>query len=317
MEVQKEMRYVSIVRLEIFRALWRCKMRRIPLSLALFVTLLSLSMISCEQMFTSNLFSSITHVTPTAAQIAEKTPTEMQAYVSSAANIATLAENSELKTQALETLAAVYNDSTASTADKQVAAAVAADISIQTVADAAAFSSSLLGAVAGAASDSSSTSSLESTAGVIDLVNSILPADIQSEITSGSTTPPESFTTMISAFIEAKAAYTALAASLTPTTTVSDTGTATTSYSYADNAGISSSDANEIAVNALVSCVIGSITDSSGSSTPEAIAQALWSAVTDINNATKYLSIDEDAIDVSGSGTVGRLISGSSLASLF
>jgi hypothetical protein len=208
----------------------------------------------------------------------------------------TLAEDEALKDAALATLESVYTDPAASATEKQTAAATAATISIETVESASNFSSSLLGALTVTVA-SGSTEDLSSSGAVIDLLKESLGSDISGQLTS-SETPPESFVALIDAFVEAYGAYSAL-------------GESVEADGYSSDAGITESEKNGIAVNAIISFFVSSVAPSDPSMTR---AEALWAALRDPDGAGS-------ALDISGlsdmeSLSVYSLLTASSIGSL-
>jgi hypothetical protein len=311
-------------------------MKRTTIVSSMLVFLLALTLASCDSMFNTNIFAKMTHKTPSVSEIQQKSPDELKTYIASEANMTILTDNEDLKAAALDTLAAVYaSDSTASASDQQTAAVVAADISIQTVPVAAQFSSDLLASVVkGNANDLTSTdstgASVVTEASISDFVETILPSDIVSSIQSGDTTPPQTFTDLITAFASANEAYAALGSSLTPV--VSSDGT--TSYAYADGV-VDSSASSEVAVNAVIAGLITAVipataTDVNGDGkvtssdvTAAQISTALWAAMLDPANASSAISIDSSVLDsltsTDSSGTtssIAKLVLASGLGSL-
>jgi hypothetical protein len=287
-------------------------MKRTAILLSMLV-LLSLALVSCDAMFSTNIFSKATHPTPSAADMTNKTPVEMQAYVASAANLEQLAQDPALKAAALDALgygAADPPPPPATTPDDQIAAIVAADIAIRTVPVAAQFSAGILGYLVGGGSVPTDASGNTTLAGVTTLVDAILPQDIQDGIASGGAMP-QSFLDMIGAFAGANDAYNALGLGIGTT-------------GYAEGTGLSSSDKSDIAVNAVISGLISAIEPLNaavpGSPTPAEIADALWSALIDPASAGSVISIDPAAFttltDTTGTGAVANLLAASGLASL-
>jgi hypothetical protein len=263
--------------------------------------LLALLFASCEQMFTTNLFSGLTHPKPTASQITEKTAAELAKYVDSEANLKILAENPELKAAALAKLESVYEDPATPPAEKQTAAATAATISIETVESASNFSSNLLGALTASAASTSSGSSgsgMDSPTGVIDLLKDSLGEDISSQLAS-SEEPPASFKALIAAFVESYDAYAALGRS------VAESG------GYAAGADISESEKNGIAINAIIASLVVSVEPVDGSKTQ---AQALWAALRNPEGASSALKISD--MDNLKALPIYSLVTASSLGSL-
>jgi hypothetical protein len=261
-------------------------MKRTAIALSMLVLLLSMALVSCDAMFSTNIFAKMTHPTPSSADILSKTPDQLQAYTSSATNIAALSNDPELKASALTALgygASRTAPASALSATEQTAAIVAAIVSIKTVPAAAGFSASVLGTLAGGSSIP------KDTAGITSLVKSVLPKDAADSLKAGDASPPASFVAMITAFSEANAAYTALG-----------NGVVANSGSYASGLPVSSSEKSEIAVNAVLSGLIDAIVPASGADTPANVADSIWgglmgqsstfsispTAVTDLTSAT-------------------------------
>jgi hypothetical protein len=210
----------------------------------------------------------------------------------SSANVTILVDNPELKTAALDSLATTYNNpSPPSLVDKQTAAIVAADISIQTVPAAAALSSSIVGALV------NGSAIPQTDADIGPFVKTLLPADITSSL--GSPTPPASFTAMILAFSEANAAYMALG------------GQVMTQGGFVADSGLTSDQTADIAINAVISGMITAIVPTNG----ESIALVLWDA---LNGGSPAFTLDPNAITnlTSGGGAIASLVAASSLGSL-
>jgi hypothetical protein len=265
-------------------------MKQAKLLSPMIVFLVSLFLVSCDSMFSNNLFAKLTHPTPTVAEIASKTPAQMQDYISSAENLNQLADDPALKAAALANLAAVYG-SVATTVDQQTAAVVAADISIKTVPDAASLSASVQAAIiSGTKISSASPSDLAS------LIEAALPSDIKGSVVPGAAMPAN-FADMIDAYLQANAAYAALGAGVG-----ADGG-------YAPGVGLSSGDKAEIAVNALISGLVSAVVPANGNQTT---AEALWAALT---GSTDSFSIPANTFDeLTKTGPVANLVSASSLA---
>jgi hypothetical protein len=248
-------------------------------------------------MFSNNVFAKLTHPTPSVAEISAKTPAEMQTYISSAENLNQLAADPELKAAALANLAAVYGTS-ATTADKQTAAVVAADISIGTVPDAVSFSASILGGLL-----TSSSLSVGTESDLSSFIKAALPADIASSVSPGAAMP-SNFKDMIGAYLAADSAYAALGA-----------GVGADDNKYAADLGLTSSKKAEIAVNAVISGLISAVQPESGDTSPAAKAEALWAALTGDSSAFTIPSTALD--DLTKAGAIANLVNASSLGSMF
>jgi hypothetical protein len=264
-------------------------MKRATVPFPILVLLLSLSLVSCDSMFQTNLFAKLTHPTPSMADISSKTPAEMQTYVSSTENMNQLADDPALKAAALANLESVYSGG-ATTVDQQTAAIVAAEISIQTVPDAAGLSASAQAALAGGIALSDSPSDISS------LIKAALPKDIKDSVSTGAAMP-STFAAVIDAYLQADAAYTALG-----TGVGADGG-------YAAGLGISSSEKADVAVNALIAGLISAVQPTSGSR-----AEALWAALT---GGTNTFTVASGTIDemTTGTGPIANLVNQSSLIS--
>jgi hypothetical protein len=276
-------------------------------------------------MFNTNIFAKMTHKTPSVSEIEQKSPEELKTYISSDANLAILADNSDLKNAALDNLAATYTstDASVSTTDKQTAAVVAADISIQTVPVAAQFSSDLLASLVDGSVEALTSSSGEVTESTVSsFIKTVLPADVIASIDAGDATPPSSFTDLISAFVEANDAYQALGNSLQGVDTDGDGQI--DSYAYADGV-VSSSESSELAINAVIAGLITAIdTNGSADTTPATsaeISEALWNAMV---TGTADFTIEDSVLDsltsTNADGSVNNpiasIVLASSLASL-
>jgi hypothetical protein len=267
-------------------------MKRLRIALPSLAILLALSLSSCEQMFSTNLFAKWTHPVPSAADMGQKTPEQLKDYIGSSANLTILIENPDLKQAAIDSLTTAYV-ADISGASGQTAAIVAADIEIQTVPEAAGLSSSILGALVGG----SSVPTIQ--AEVAPFVKTVLPPDIAASL--GSPTPPAAFTAMIDAFIGANAAYVAL-------------GTEVQSAGYASGLGLSSAETASIAVNAVISGLVSAIVPA-GPCLGFSVADALWAA---INGTSAAITVSSSAISelTSGSYPIASLVNASSLGSI-
>jgi hypothetical protein len=275
-------------------------MKRATTLVSMLVLILSLTIVSCDAMFTTNIFSKLTHPTPSAADIAKKTPAEMKDYVSSQENMKQLADDPDLKAAALANLESVYGVSAATT-DQQTAAIVAAEISIQTVPAAAEFSVSILGALAEGKAPSSPASLDE----MLAFIKDALPGDIASGVSPGATMP-SSFSGMIDAFLQAHRAYDALGAG------VGSGG------GYAPGLGLTSGEKADIAVNAVIAGLIGAVNPKPNHDAAD-VAGALWGALVDPANAGSYFfnSLPTLSELVNGSGPTVDLVNAAGLGSLF
>ncbi len=299
-------------------------MKRTTLVSSMLVFLLALSLVSCDSMFNTNIFAKMTHKTPSVSEIEQKSPEELKTYISSDANVTILKDNPDLKEAALESLATTYTstDASVTTTDKQTAAVVAADISIQTVPVAAQFSSDLLAALVDGSAENLTSSGSVTADTVSSFIETVLPADVVTSIKAGDATPPSSFTDLISAFFEANTAYQALGTSLEYVDTDGD-GIAD-SYVYADGV-VSSSESSELAINAVIAGLITAI-DTNGSAdttaaTSAEISTALWNAMV---TGTADFTIEDSVLDSltsqnddgSSTNSIAKIVLASSLASL-
>lgn len=289
-------------------------MKRTAIFISMLVLLLSVGLVSCDAMFQTNLFAKLTHPTPSAADMATKSPGQLQEYMNSATNLKMLANDAALKEAALSNLAAYYvaspgNSVDATLSDVQTAAIVAADIAIKTIPDAAGLSNSILAYVA-----SGSNISTDSNAAITSLVEQVLPQDIAASLTAGDAMPT-TFVDMIDAFMQANAAYQVLGKGLAGSTT------------YADGTDVSTNAKTEIAVNAVIAgllCAIEPATMAGPSPTSEEIASSLWDALLDPTNPTPAFTIPsatfDDLIGTGASPTptpISNLLTASGLDQLF
>jgi hypothetical protein len=256
-------------------------MRRTAIFISMLVLLLSLALVSCDAMFTSNVFAKITHPTPSAADMSSKTPDQLQTYAGSQYGMSVLANDPALKEAALAAAAAYYLPSTGYTPDPttpevQTAAIVAADISINTVPDAA----SLTGGILSFVLDSNNKVSTTTTEETTTLIQGILPDDIKNAVLGGGEMP-SSFTDMIAAYSQANAAFMVLGAGIEPAVTGAKPV-------FADGTSLAAGQANSIAVNAMISGLLTAVKPMvAGTSTPivnptpDELAAALWTALVD------------------------------------
>lgn len=215
---------------------------------------------------------------------------QLSSFIQSEANLKTLEGNSSLKAAALANLQTIFDSGTASTSDKEIAANTYANIAIETVPSAEEFSSDFLVAVA------ANSSSYNTAAGALSLISSALPSTISQALSSKTSTPPQSFIDLVSAYGSANTAYQALGS------TVGSTG-------YASGSGISANQANGIAVNAVISALVSTAQPVGATTT----AAALWNALLNPSNASSYVTLPTyDTITTTGSN-VANLIQASSL----
>jgi hypothetical protein len=248
-------------------------MKRRTVIVSMLVLPVVLALVSCEPMFSTNLFSSLTQKTITPESIAAMTPAEIVALTDSADSMAKLAADKAAKDAALAGLAAAYANPLNSSADGQAAAIAAAEISIMTVPDAAQIAASAINLVTLKFSTASATD-------IVNALTGILPADIAGSIGSSSQ-PPAAFIEMVAAFTNASDAFTAL-----------NNGISGPSPAYADP-NITSAQKMEIAVNAVISAIFSTITPKPTMGTT---AEALWSALCNPAGASGILSFDGAAI---------------------
>lgn len=277
-------------------------MKRTAIYISMLVLLLSFGLVSCDAMFSKNLFSGMTHKKPTATEMAAKTPAQMQTYVDSAANIQQLTDDPALKQAALDALAPYYDPTNPAvdlgSPEAQIAAVVAADISIQTVPDAATFSASVLGQIV---ATSGSGLKLDTPADITNFVAAILPTDLKDAMTSGAAMPA-AFADMIAAFVTANEAYTALGA-----------GIAGTPPAYADGTNLTDSQKNDIAVNAMISGLICAVSPVSGTD----LATALWGSLVDPAASNSQITISPTGFsDLTSTGSIANLLDASTLGAL-
>ena len=270
-------------------------MKRASLLFIVLVLLVPLLLVSCEAMFTTNIFGKLTHPTPSVADMQTKTPAEMEDYISSTQNLNQLADDPALKAAALGNMAAVYSVGNTSV-DQQRAAVVAANIAIMTVPDAVDLSGSILSALTGG-----TTLASGSPTDVASFIRNVLPADIKGSVSPGAAMPA-GFSAMIQAYQQADSAYQALGAGVG------------TDGGYAPGLDLSSSEKADIAVNAVIAGLIGSVTPSGSLS----IADALWSALIDPTSAGSYIVGTASTFSaLTGAGPVANLVGQTSLGSMF
>jgi len=239
-------------------------MKRTTIFISMLVLLLSLGLVSCDAMFETNLFAGLANKPASADEIAAKSPSELQDYISGDSRLQDLAADSIKKDAALGSLKPYYDVTNPAvdmgTSEAQTAAIVAAEIAIKTVPDAAGLSGSILAFV------SNNTISTATTADVTNMVAQVLPKDIADTLTGGGAMP-QAFSTMIDAFVTANGAFQALGA-----------GIAGATPAYADGTSVSSVDKQGIAVNAVIAGLLSAITPTDPGTT---VAEALWIALSD------------------------------------
>lgn len=283
-------------------------MKRTAIWLSALILVTSVALISCDAMFNTNIFAKATHPTPSAEEIAAKSPQDLQKMTQSATSLKQLEEDSALKQAALDNLADYYGGSADMTSvNAQVAAVTAADIAVKTDPSAVGLSGSILVYLS-----SGKDISTQTTTDITELVAQIMPDDISASITNAEPTPPPAFVDMIIAFSEANAAYQALGAG------VGSTG-------YAAGTDISDSVKSDIAVNAMIAGLIMAITPmdpdtgDQRASTPSNVAEALWTALIGTSTLYSSISIDPATFDnlTSAGSPVSNLLDASSLGALF
>lgn len=115
---------------------------------------------------------------------------------------------------------------------------------------------------------------------------------------------PSSFTDMINAFSDSCAAYNALG------------GSVGSGHVYA--AAVSSSEAADIAVNAVISGLIEAVTPASPAP-PTARAEALWAALSGTVSPSSAFKITASTLTTltTGTGDIANLVNASNLGSMF
>jgi len=276
-------------------------MKRTPVLIVFAAIIAVVSMLSCDAMFSNNLFAGMTHKTITADSVAGMSPSEIEELLDSEYNMDQVADDPELKAQLLEQLEGEYT-ADPGTAEGQTAAILAAEISIQTVPDAAQLAAGAVGLIM----DIPETLDIE---WLSDAISGILPQDIKDSFTNGSAAAPQGFIDAISAFLEANAAYEALNA-----------GVGTDGVYDAD---VTAEEATEIAVNALIAGMLGLITgpepDNTAFASSADVAQALWTAMLNPSAADSVIGIDEDMLNKftnPANSPVGNLLTAAGLTDL-
>jgi hypothetical protein len=271
-------------------------MKRTPILLVLACVVACLGMFSCDAMFQNNLFGSMTHKDLTAGALQEQTPSELKDTLDSDFNRQQIAEDPELKKAVLDQLQDSYDGTSGNTdsAEGQTAAILAADIIISTDPAASQLAAGALGAIQTviALKDDATPTGEETQQALTDIMNNILPLDIKNAI-GVETAPPASFVEMIAAFSAANEAYKALSSGL---------GTDGTYL-----ADVTKEEKVAIAFNALVAGFLD-IVEPVGAVDP---AQALWSAISDPESATSYITIPDTAFDdLTGDAGIGNILKG-------
>ena len=253
-------------------------MRRTAIHSIVLVPLLMLALVSCDQMFSTNLFASLTQKKISADSISSMSVSDVEALLSSTDSMNQLAADQAARQAALKKLAGAYaTKAQQATASGQAAAIAAATIAIKTDPDAAQFTASAVSLVA-----SLSFSSTTGPGEVATALLGVLPPDI-STLLSSDAQPPSSFVQMVSALTSANGAYQALAGGV-----ASDGG-------YADSS-VGADQKMEIAADAAISGVLSAVKP--GSSQPSAAA-ALWSSLRNPDHASSYLSFGDMSAVVS------------------
>jgi hypothetical protein len=288
-------------------------MKRLSLAFALAALAFSMTVLSCDGMFQTNLFSKATHETLTASSVAEKTPDQLQELVQSDAYLQQLADpaNSAIKDAALGALATSYGtlptyDPLLPNADAtgQLAAVVAVDILIKTDADAAAFSAGVVGAFEGLASLSNADATpADLASSVANTVVGVLPFGISTLVAPGAPMP-DSFASMLDTFFAAQEVFNLLGNNLGTVQKLDangdpvydpDTGLPVMVSVYA--ADVPPSEALSLAVNAVIATMVTSIQVVADPSNPGlTAAEAIWRALCDPVNAGTYISFSSTAL---------------------
>lgn len=248
-------------------------MRRAAILLALAVVL---GLTSCDQLFEMNLFKDITHEELSASDLSSSSPAEVADLLDSEVYRDQIAADPELKTAIIANLEQTMID-TPSGPVFQEAAVVLAQVYIET-SPAAEMSTGLIAELPTLLDKGDTMTATD----IVDSFSAALPADIADALDAGTSTPPQSFIDMIAAFTGAETAYLSLGADL------DDSGT---EVAYATD--VSDSEALDIAVNAAVSVFV-SIVDQVD--TNQSVAEALWSALVDPDNADAYIHLDSAAL---------------------
>jgi hypothetical protein len=269
-------------------------MKRSYLGAAAITAILLVSLTSCEQLFTGNMFSAALHEELTAASLATKSSDEIRELTQSQAYMAQLAGNESLKAAALAALADDYGSPPAiDDPTVQTAAITAAAIMLRTT-DAASVTAAAIGAVQTMAGGDLTEQT------VTETLKGIMPPSVRMALDAGDTAPPKAFEDMVQAFADAAAAFSALGNNL-----VEDPGTSMFTYAVS----IPDSEKLGIAINAAVAAFVTAVTPIDTNMT---VAQALWTALTDPSLAADVIAFDMDSFDLS-TGSLSNLLEAAGL----
>jgi hypothetical protein len=272
-------------------------MKRTPVLLVFACAIIALSMVSCDAMFSNNVFGGLTHKKITADSLQGQSPSELKDTLDSDYNRGQVAEDPQLKQAVLDQLEPSYDTpAEAATSEGQVAAILAADIIIGTDPAASQLVAGAIGAIETITNVDQNGDGVittqEATDTLTQVMNDILPLDIQGALNSGSPEPPQAFIDMIAAFTAADVVYGDLNAGLAQ------------GGGYAPE--VTNDEQVEVAVNALVSGFVGIIVPASLGDT---VAEALWSAMLDPENALSYIDVSGAAYDnLTGDNGIGFIL---------
>jgi hypothetical protein len=274
-------------------------MKRTPVLIVFVSLVLALSMVSCDAMFSNNLFGGMTHKKLSADSIQGQTPSELKDTLDSDYNRDQFAEDPQLRQAVLDQLAGSYDPGQGGnpgTSEGQVAAILAADLIIQTDPAAAGLVAGAMGIVTAGVPD------VPDTEWFTDAVSGMLSQSVKEVFDAGGATPPQEFIDMIAAFEDASAAYYALNDGV--------------GVDDAYDAGVESSEAAEIAVNALIAGLVETLQPTGGYTT---VAEALWAAMLDPASADSFITVpggdfEASMDDLTGDSGIGNLLGAAGLS---
>jgi len=254
------------------------------------VALLGLS--SCSAMFDSNVFQNAKLGQPDVAKLDTTSSTAIADMAQTESFFTDLAAAPDTKAAVLATLGVTSTTTTADVttalaADPATASdfALAATIEIKTT-DAGVVVDNLMSQI---------PTFMAGTGGSPDMatiMNAVMPASVLAEV-GVSATPPQAFVDMVSSFTSAAEIFTALAAA--------NTLPAASDYTTQDLAFFALA---SVAVDAVTPAA-GFTPSTTGLSSDQIKAEALWAAMSDPTATTSPITIDPTKLDTSTLGTVG------------
>jgi len=261
---------------------------------AILVSILVLTLVSCDAMFEKNLFAGMTQKELTADTVSGMNSTDVAALTESEAQMAMLRADPEAKAAAITVLEAEYLDPVAAaTPTGQEAAVAAATIIIQTVPEAAAFSSSAVMMVLELMDPPEGE---EPDIGAA--LESMLPDDVTAAIDGGQPDPPASFAAIVEAFYAVNDVYGAL----------SD-GMSTMGAPAFVSTEITADVQMSLVVNAAIGFALANVQDDVGTmpATAEDLTNLLWSALVDPNITLTFPEFTAMPADLSNLFTAAGL----------